>query len=53
MDKFDVLIETYGLPHLLDLSGVTEAQVLRELYDGGYFDPEEFEYDAMDVDADE
>lgn len=53
MDKFDVMIETYGLQYFLDFYDIEHSQVLRELYDGGYIDPEDFEYDEMEVDSDE
>lgn len=49
MDKFDVMIETYGLQYFLDFYDIEHSQVLRELYDGGYIDPEDFEYDEMEV----
>lgn len=53
MDKYDVLVETYGLEYLLEFYGVDDSQVLRLLEVDGILDFEDFTYDEMEVNDDE
>lgn len=53
MDKYDKMVEAFGLPFLLDFYGVSDSQVLRILHDEGEIDPEDLEFDEMEVNEDE
>lgn len=47
MDKYDLLVEAYGLEPLI--AEINPSKILEVLHDEGLFDPEDYEYTDEDV----